>query len=434
MSTRRRALEALLDITERGAFANLRLKQAQRGLSSTQAKWVSALVYETLDHLIFIDYLLFHYAKKLKNSVIRGILRLGVCQLLFMRMTPETAVDSCVRLAKETGKGALSGYINAVLREIERNKESLPQLPDNKAQQLSITYSWPLWIVNEWLARFGDEQTTELLITPKQQITLRPQPPFTLTDLKRELLSRGISFVDGTWETGCVKISSGLDFENEPLFTQGLITVQSESAMLACRACGVKPGMKVLDACAAPGGKSAYLSALCNTIKLTSWELHPHRKLLLDKTLERLNVKAITQQQDATIRVTTYNNAFDVVLLDMPCSGLGVAAGKPDIRYAKSPENINALVEIQRNILDTCANYVKPGGALIYVTCTIILQENENQIEAFLKRRADFSLDSLSDYLPKGLLGPCLGMVQLLPGKSGIEGFFIARMVREVTL
>ncbi|OQA15775.1 MAG: Ribosomal RNA small subunit methyltransferase B [Firmicutes bacterium ADurb.Bin356] len=434
MSTNRRALEALLDITERSAYANLRLKQAQRGLTSIQAKWVSALVYETLDHLLFIDYLLLHYARNLKNPVIRGILRIGVCQLLFMRKRPETAVDSCVRLAKETGKEALSGYVNAVLRSIERNKEYIPKLPEDIAEHLSIKYSWPLWIVGEWLARFGAERTEELLKTPKQQITLRPQPPYTVEELKNELLNRKIPFISGIWETGCLKISSGLDFENEPLFKKGLITIQSESAMLACRVCGVQPGMKVLDACAAPGGKSAYLFALCNEIALTSWELHPHRKLLLDKTLERLNVKASTLLLDAAVPVEAYNSAFDAVLLDMPCSGLGVAASKPDIRYSKSPEAIDALVKIQSSILNTCANYVRPGGALVYITCTISLRENENQIEAFLKRRADYSLDSLEKFLPIELLGENHGMVQLMPTNSGMEGFFIARLLRGVAL
>ena len=129
-----------------------------------------------------------------------------------------------------------------------------------------------------------------------------------------------------------------------------------------------------------------------------------------------------------------YNSAFDTVLLDMPCSSLGVAASKPDIRYSKSPEAIDALVKIQSSILNTCANYVRPGGALVYVTCTISLRENENQIEAFLKKRTDYSLDSLEKFLPIELLGENHSMLQLMPTNSGMEGFFIARMLRGVAL
>lgn len=431
MSIRRIALEALLDITERGAYANLRLKEAQQGLSPADAKWVSAAVYETLDHLLYIDYVLAHYSKGPQKPAIRGILRMGACQLLFMRVPPSAAVNESVKLAKEVGKGALSGYINGVLRTLARNMESLPPLPEQLSERLSIQYSWPLWLVEEWLRRFGEADTQALLQTPAPQMTLRAQPPFTAEQLRQELTKRGVAFTDGTLAPDCVKLEKGFDIARDPLFQNGSIALQSESAMLVCRACGVRPGLRVLDACAAPGGKSAYLYALCPEIDLTAWELYPHRKELLDKTLSRLHVRASTRLQDAAQAADDCRGAFDAVLLDVPCSGLGVAAGKPDVRYFKSPEAITALSETQRRILDTCADYVRPGGTLVYASCTISLPENEAQIAAFLQRRKDYALDSLAPYLPGVFPGLAEGVVQLLPHRDHTEGFFIARLVRQ---
>jgi len=431
MSLRRRALEALLDITDRGAYANLRLKEAQQGLSEQDAKWVAAAVYGTLDHLLYIDYMLAHFTKGTQKPVVRGILRMGACELLFMRSGPAAAVNESVNLAKEVGKGALSGYVNGVLRALDRSRNELPPLPQDPAGRLSVLYSWPLWLVQEWLERFGEEEAEALLSAPPQPMTLRAQPPYTLEELAETLASRGTAFTKGALAEDCVKLAAGYDIAGDPLYRNGGVAVQSESAMLVCRACGVRPGMRVLDACAAPGGKTAYLYALCPETRLTAWELHPHRKKLLDSTLTRLRVPAETAERDAGEPDPALYGAFDAVLLDVPCSGLGVAGGKPDIRYAKSREGVASLRETQRRILDTCAEYVRPGGTLVYASCTISRTENEAQVEAFLKRRTDFAPASLEPFLPGNLPGLCTGMVQLLPHRDGTEGFFIARMERK---
>ncbi len=431
MSVRRIALEALVDITDKGAYANLRLKKAQSGLTEQDARWVAAAVYETLDHLLYIDHVLAQYVKGTQKPVIRGILRMGTCELLFMRTPQAAAVNESVQLAKEVGKGAMTGFLNGVLRTLARNTNTPPPLPADTAQRLSILYSWPLWLVEEWLARFGEQETEALLSAPPPPTTLRCQPPFTAQELRLSLDERQIAYTDGTLEPDCVKLLRGYDIAQDPLFLQGKIAVQSESSMLVCRACGIKPKMRVLDACAAPGGKSAYLYALCPEIDLTAWELHEHRKELMDRTFERLHVNAITRVQDAALPVDDCREAFDLVLIDAPCSGLGVASGKPDVRYSKSPEAIDALADIQRQILDTCADYVQPGGALVYASCTISKRENEDQIEAFLTRQKDFSLCDLTPFLPPVLPRLTRGMTQLLPHRDQTEGFFIARLTRE---
>ncbi len=431
MSVRRVALEALLDITDKGAYANLRLKKAQSGLSGQDARWVAAVVYETLDHMLYIDYVLAQYVKGTQKPAIRGILRMGACELLFLRTPTAAAVNESVRLVKEIGKAPLAGFVNGALRALARNLNTPPPLPADAARRLSIQYSWPLWLVEEWLDRFGEAETEALISAPPPPMTLRPQPPYTAKELASELDRRNMPYTTGELDPNCLKLARGYDVAQDTLFEGGRIAVQSESSMLVCRACGVKPSMRVLDACAAPGGKSAYLYALCGEIDLTAWELHEHRKELLDRTLDRLHVKALTGVHDAAEPVPECQDMFDVVLIDAPCSGLGVASGKPDVRYSKSPEAIEELAQAQRRILDACAAYVRPGGVLVYASCTISCRENEEQVLSFLSRRPEFSLDDLTPYLPPALPGLKGGMMQLLPHRDHTEGFFIARMMRK---
>ncbi|MDL2258221.1 16S rRNA (cytosine(967)-C(5))-methyltransferase RsmB [Eubacteriales bacterium OttesenSCG-928-K08] len=433
MSLRRLAFETLMDITERGAYANLRLKTAQAGLPVRDAKWLAALVYETLDHLYYLDYVLVFYARGRLQAPVRGVLRLGVCELLFMRTPQSAACDESVKLVKEIGKQKLAGYVNGVLRTIAREKDNPPPLPEEPIERLRVQYSWPGWLIEQWVDRFGVEQAELLLRTHAPGMQLRAQPPFTTKELKQALENRGLDYIQGKWMPDCLRLNEGINIAEEALFVEGKLTVQSEGSMLVCAACKVGPKMRVLDVCAAPGGKSAYLYALGGEdIELHSWELHPHRKALLDKTLARLNVSAQTKMQDATVLQEEYRGYFDVVLLDVPCSGLGVAAGKPDIRYQKSPEAIEDLVKIQRNILDTCCEYVRPGGALIYASCTISERENEQQVNEFLSRRADFAPDDLSGALHDELLEKENWQVQLLPHLHGTEGFFVARMKKKL--
>ena len=423
-----------MDVTDDGAYANLRLKEARQAAGTVaEGRWITAAVYTTLDHLLYLDYLLGHFTKGRQKPAIRGILRLGACQILYLRVPAAAACNESVKLAKEIGKGALSGYINGVLRSVARAWEEnrLPLPPSEPpALRMSIQYSWPQWLVEEWISRYGEAFAEEMLKASAQPgMSLRPQWPYKPEALAQWLQERKVEYRQGKWDPNCFLLSKGLDVTQEPLFQQGKVALQGESAMLVCRACGVAPGDSVLDACAAPGGKTAYLASLCKgDVRLQGWELHAHRKELLDKTLARLGVRAQTQVQDAACHLPQWDGAFDVVLLDAPCSGLGVY--KPDVRYAKSSEGIDALANVQENLLATCANYVKPAGALVYATCTISWRENQGQIERFLQNHPQFCLDSLTPYLPQGLPELECGMVQLFPHRDGVEGFFIARMIR----
>jgi 16S rRNA (cytosine967-C5)-methyltransferase len=422
LNARRQALEALCDVTDRGAYANLRVKQLHELLPEREAKMAAALVYHTLDHLLTIDYYLSSFVQGSQKPVIRGILRLGVCELLYLSTPAHAAVSESVALVREVGKPALAGFVNAVLRNIDRSRDSLPPLPKEPVKRLSIQYSYPEWIVAEWLAAYGEAQTEALLARPESSMELRPQFPYTVSELQASL---PVESTLNQWDQNSLRLKHGFDIASFPPFQEGKCTVMGESAMLACRALGDVTGERVLDACAAPGGKSAYLSSLTqNNIQLTCFELHPHRKDLLDKTLQRLHVSADTHLQDATEFLPEFEAAFDGVLIDAPCSGLGLLGDKPDIRYSKSDADVVALVALQQTILDVCSRYVAPQGVLVYATCTISARENERQIESFLARHAEFSLDQLPLSLSNN------GMLQLLPQVHDTDGFFLARMRR----
>ena len=249
---------------------------------------------------------------------------------------------------------------------------------------------------------------------------IRAHYPFSREELMRAL---PVKSELNHWDTNSIRLEHGFDIASFPAFGEGKCTVMGESAMLACRALGDPAGLRVLDACAAPGGKSAYLASLAkNKIDLTCFELHPHRKELLEKTLTRLHVTANIIQKDASEYDPCFERVFDGVLIDAPCSGLGLLSDKPDIRYSKSDSDITALVSLQSKILDTCARYVRPGGVLIYATCTISRRENEAQIDSFLLTHPDFSLEKIPVPLEND------GQIQLLPQIHDTDGFFIARM------
>ena len=422
MNPRRQALDALCDVTERGAYANLRVKQLHNLLPEREAKLAAALVYHTLDHLLTIDYYLSHFVQGNQKPVIRGILRLGVCELLFLSTPAHAAVSESVSLVREVGKPALAGFVNAVLRNVDRSRNALPPLPKEPLKRLSIQYSYPEWIVSEWLSIYGEAQTEALLSRPESPMELRPQYPYTVSELQAAL---PVESAVNRWDPNSIRLSRGFDIASFPPFLAGSCTVMGESAMLACRALGDMKGNHVLDACAAPGGKSAYLASLAQgDIRLTCFELHAHRKELLDRTLRRLHVSAETFEKDASEFDPAFESAFDGVLIDTPCSGLGLLGDKPDIRYSKSDADVTALAEVQRRILETCARYVRPGGVLLYATCTISARENERQVESFLSRHAEFQMEQLPNCPEND------GMLQLLPHVHGTDGFFLARMVR----
>ena len=409
-SPRRDALAVFMDVVEEGAYANLRLKEVRRAPS--ELAFVTSLVYTALEHLKWVDYMLAFYVKPQKK-VVRNILRLGVAELFFMDTPDHAAVNGAVELSRECGKGALSGLVNGVLRRMLREKDCLPPLPADPVLRLSIQFNCPEWVVQEWLDRFGVEETTRLLSYTPPAMEIRAQYPYTSEELAAAL---SVPYTRGQVDDNCFRLRESLPVSSFAPFREGKITIQGEGAMAICRFMGDMRGKKVLDACAAPGGKSAYLWSLTKgDIDLVCWELHPHRKELMERTFARLHVQAKCEVRDASSVPQDAAPAFDAVLLDVPCSGLGLLREKPDVALHRTENDVEALCRTQAALLENCGRLVKPGGTLCYSTCTISLKENEGQVETFLKGHPEYALEDER---------------QLLPQRDGTGGFYMARMKR----
>ncbi|MCL2672101.1 MAG: hypothetical protein FWF10_08710 [Clostridiales bacterium] len=394
MSARRLALAVLIDVIEDGAYANLRL--AELSGEEPERAWIYAATWAVLENLYYIDTCLLALCARQKR-VQRNILRLGAAELLYMRTPAHAAVSEAVRLCRETGKGASMGLVNAVLRKLARQAEEymLPPLPAEAAARLSMQYACPAWILREWMADYGAARTEAMLAIRQEGLTLRAQYPYTTEEL---IAALDMPVARGAYDDNALHIRRGFALPAHPLFAAGKMTAQGEASMAVCRALGDLRGAKVLDACAAPGGKSAYLWSLAGgDIDLTAWELHPHRAALLDKTLARLHVRAKTACRDAAVPDGSLPERFDAVLLDVPCTGFLSARDNH-----KSEADADAIAGTQRRILQACAAYVKPGGRLLYATCTLSRRENGAQIAAFLGENAEYILEEEGQLLPDG--------------------------------
>ena len=444
---RRMAYDVLKEITANGAYSNLALKAALEGVPSKTASSVTALVYTALENASYADYLIAHYANGRVQTGIKIVLRLGITELLFMEVPDHAAVNGAAELTRDIGKAKLCGFVNGVLRAIARDnaENRLFPLPDDPLERLCARCGIPKGLAGEYVEYYGLEFAEDMLASRAHELTVRAQYPFTTDELKAELEKRGIAFSVGKYDKNALALDGGVNIAELSLFKEGKLTVQSESAMLSVRACKVGEGMKVLDTCAAPGGKSAYLASLMkNTGSITAWEVHEHRTELMRSALKRLGVtNCVIKTADAS-SFECSGEEYDIVLCDVPCSGLG-GGGKPDALIRRTDEGIEELADIQLKILLNAANFVKAGGALVYSTCTVSRRENEGNIERFLEKRPDFTIESL-DWLLKGENGEAVKTekaaltekrgrlgIQLFPNIDGMDGFYIARLIKTET-
>lgn len=439
---RRLALEVLSDVHQNGAFANLSLNeklQSARQLKPEDRRLVTNLVYGVLENQIRIDHALKGFlAHQVKEPSQLDILRMGAYQILFLDRVPDSAaVNEAVKLTRAMGMDSSTGFVNAVLRNLSRQKNELswPDRNSDLRTYLHVMTSTPLWLVDRLVDDYGAEEAEKILSYRNAApcVTVRPN----LHTSSDEELIRSLDARQIKWSRGVAPHAFLLEGISELAYDQdyrnGKYSVQGQSSMLAAEAVQAKPGMRILDACAAPGGKSAYL---CETMQLTgrvfAWELHEKRAMLLDAVKRRLRLENLrVAVRDATQPMQDWESTLDAVLLDAPCSGTGVITDKPDIKQRLQAEDIPAIVETQKQLLDTLCTYVKVGGTLVYSTCSILPEENSKQIEAFLQRHPNFALETLPVSFPESLrkLQSDFGL-QLQAYRDGVEGFFIARLRR----
>ncbi|MED1741770.1 16S rRNA (cytosine(967)-C(5))-methyltransferase RsmB [Bacillus swezeyi] len=434
------ALDALIKLDQNQAYSNLLLQSVMKAndLNDKDRGLLTELVYGTLQNKLVLDYMLKPFMKKPEKVTLWVIhlLRMSLYQMEYLEKIPDrAALFEAVEIAKKRGHKGISSFVNGVLRSVQR--EGVPSFDEiaDPIERLAVETSHPEWLVREWTDAYGFEAAEQIcrvhMIPPKQ--TLRVN---TLKNDRDGLLKRlseaGFEAEAGDLSKDAVKLLKGT-IAASPFFKEGDVTIQDESSMLVARALGPEPGETVLDACAAPGGKSTHISEILqNTGKVVSLDLHQHKVKLIREAAGRLGLSNIeTKAMDARKAGEAFQpQQFDRILVDAPCSGFGVIRRKPDLKYSKTPEDSAHLAGIQLAILNEIAPLLKKGGTLVYSTCTMDRTENEQVMHAFLEEHDEFEPDhSLSERLPEKA-APYVqsGSVQILPHYFGTDGFFICSM------
>lgn len=421
---------ALAAFRKSGTFPELFLKDALHALPRRDAALCTALTYGVLQNMALLDFYIGEFSnipiKKISPRVLDA-LRLGIYQLKMMDRIPEhAAVNESVNLARREGAKS-AGFCNAVLRAVLR-ADTMPEPSGDRLDVLAIKYSHPKWMVRRLISHYGDE--TEQILAENNKIPpicVRVNTLKTSTDaLVSKLGDEGVSASAHPWLKSCVIIKESGDIARLNSFCDGLFHVCDPASQMAAIALGARAGDRILDACAAPGGKSMVLAQeMENSGELISCDIHEHKLKLMQNGAARLH---ITNLKTALRDARESTGEFDAVLCDVPCSGLGVIRKKPEIRF-KSEDEIARLPEIQRDILESAAKTVKPGGCLVYSTCTILPCENMDVCDAFLKEHPEFALEPIELSCPNGENG---GAITLLPHVNETDGFFICKIRRSL--
>ncbi len=421
-------------------------------LSASEKAFIKRVLEGTIEHMIRIDYVIDRFSKvpvKKMKPLIRMLLRMSVYQILFMDAIPDSAVcNEAVRLANAHHFGSLKGFVNGVLRSIVRGKDAI-DYPDKKTNPIaydSVLYSMPQRLVHMWMDAYGPEKTEKILQSFLEEKPVSVRIAGSLSDddksaVLKELSDAGITVEESAILENAILLRKAEGMRSIDAFERGLLTVQDVSSMLAVLSAGIKEGDTVIDTCAAPGGKTFYAAELAGEAgSVLSCDVSEQKVALIEETLERLHAERVTcRVWDATVLDEKLIETADVVIADVPCSGLGVIGKKQDIKYRIDPKELKELVALQRQILANASRYVKKGGVLLFSTCTINREENEETVSWILDN-FPFHTDDLTPFIPTGsgkwksaIAAEDLtkGSLQLLPGIHGTDGFFIARLIRD---
>lgn len=438
---RRLAMKALVDINRDKKYANIVLPHyiMQEKLEDLDRRFFTELVYGVVRRQNYLDAIIEHLTKKPVKKVsplVLEILRLGIYQLIYMDKVPSSAaVNESVKLAKKVAPG-MDRFINAVLRNVDRKREeiSIDSLATSEAERISFIYNQPLWLVNLWIHQRGVEKTIDVCewFNETPLLTARVNTlKISREALLEELTEAGWNVEPSHMIPEAIIVHSHKgQLQQAKWVQQGALTFMDEASMAVAYAMDLKEGMRILDICAAPGGKTLHMSTLMkNTGSIIATDIHDHKVTLLEENAKRMGATNVTAQQgDATAFHEAWKGQYDAVLVDAPCSGLGILQKKLDMRWRKDASQLTSLPELQLQILENASAYVKIGGYLVYSTCTINELENEHVIQAFLNTHTNYTLEDVAPLLPFETEGP---MVTLLPHVYDMDGFFIARLRKE---
>lgn len=436
------ALTILLAVDKNQAYSNLLLNQTIKKykLDAKDRALLTEITYGTLQYKYTLDYYLEPFVRTKIDLWVRWLLRLSLYQVVYLSRIPaHAAVNEAVEIAKKRGHKGIASMVNGVLRSIQRQGiRSLDEILD-PIKKLSIETSHPEWLVNRLIESYGIEVTTKMLhennVPPTLTVRVNSLKT-TALEVVKMLEEEGIQSKISDLIPECIHIMSG-QVTHTDCFKNGLITIQDESSMMPANVLHPKEGARVLDMCAAPGGKTTHLAEkMNNNGSILATDLHPHKLDLIDETSTRLGIDIIqTAPVDGrNASEMLQKESYDAVLVDAPCSGLGVMRRKPDIKYTKREEDFESLHKIQLQLLDNAVKVLKPDGRLVYSTCTVDRLENEGTVQAFLTSHPEMELVPI-DNLPNELLEKQQnGMLQIFPQDFGSDGFFVAAFQKKSRL
>ncbi len=427
ITVREAAYHSLWKCRTSGKYSNIEIDATLKRHSFPDADRAlfTTLVYGTIERRITLDYILASFSSLPLEEIdprVLIILELGLYQCYFLDRIPDhAAVNECCELAKKFAKAGSVNFVNAILRRAIREKESV-RYPDRKSDpiaHLSVKYSFPAWLCEMWSSMYGIETAEALLAGASKNppITIRTNTLVcTREALAKQLGDAGMTAAPTKSAPHGLILTDRASFERLEEIAPGAFFVQDEASQLAVEALGAKPGEFIIDTCCCPGGKSFGTALnIQNNGKILSCDLHANKLSLVEKGASRLGISIIeTRAADGSKFDEALLASADRLICDVPCSGLGVIAKKPEIRY-KSPEDIARLPEVQYKILDNVCRYVKQGGTLLYSTCTLNKAENEEVVNRFLDSHSEFTLDSMRTYFPH---------------IDGCDGFFTAKLIR----
>lgn len=435
------ALKILYEINQNEAYSNIVLDETinknRNILNEKDIGLISQIVYGVTTWKLTLDTIIEKYSKiKLKkiSPWILNILRMGIYQIVFLSKIPKSAaVDESVNLAKRYGHKSSAGFVNAILRKATINDyEELFNIKDEK-EKISKTQSMPIWIIEELLKNNTIEDVFKICenLNLKPELSIRVNKlKISKADLMEKFKDKSIEYKECDLEDFLI-LKNVKNIEKLEEFKQGLFTVQDESAGLSAILLGAKEGEKVLDACSAPGGKTTYIAETMKNIgEIEAWDIYDHRIKLIQDNCNRLGIDIVkTKIQDATI----YNKEvelYDKILLDVPCLGIGVIKRKPDIKWQRKLEDVKEICKIQYKILENCSKYLKPGGEIIYSTCSILKEENEDVINKFIFKNQNFEIvtkESIKSYPKIKKYFKNDKFLEIMPQEE-YDGFFICKM------
>ncbi len=428
------ALSILLAVDKNQAYSNLLLNETikRHKIEAKDRALLTELTYGTLQHKMTLDYYLEPFIRGSIDHWVRWLLRISLYQMQYLTRIPaHAAVNEAVEIAKRRGHRGIASTVNGILRSVLR--QGVPSINDieNPIERLAIETSHPIWLVQRFVNNYGLEVATGMLhennVPPIQTVRVNTTK-VTVEQAVAELEEEGLTAKQSDVIPECLHVTNGQPARTNA-FKEGHITIQDESSMIPANVLKPSPGMRVLDMCAAPGGKTTHLAEIMkNEGSILATDLHPHKLDLIDHNTERLGLDIIETAPIDGRKAPEFLQAesYDAILVDAPCSGLGVMRRKPDIKYTKREEDLENLQTIQLALLDAATKVLKVKGKLVYSTCTVDKQENEGTVNAFLAAHPEMEAIQLESLPTKLAEKQANGMLQVFPQDFGSDGFFVA--------